>query len=618
MPRLAEGERSGIGTAGRVLALGAIIAAAVIVAFILFSGDGGYQVTARFQNAAQLVPGNEVYVGGVPAGSVKDIKITHDGQADVKFELLGQVRAAAPGHPRDHQADLAVGHRQPLRRRRGRRRHQPGDRVRAGGSAPSPPRPPSSSTQLFNLFDPVARVAVQDFFEGSDKMIQGKGQELQRGIKYLNPTLSTSRRLFKELTRDERLLARFLIDSGRLTETLSDRRTELTGLVRNLNGTFTALASQKGALAESIDRLPPFMRRANTTFVNLRAALDDVDPLVDASKPVAERLQPFLREARGLAADGGAHPARPLAHHQAARARSNDLIELVNSFPPLASTALDTKTINGARRRGAFPETSRGHAPLPAHRGDRPARTPTTWSAGSTTSRPPAPTTRWAASRARASTSTRSSATRRRHPAEPRRARRSSDSFKKCPGAAEVKLPDRTNVPTAEEQSFLDCREADRPVRGRRRVRRIVASVVVLALVAAGAFVLTGASGGSEHADLQARVRQRLRPHPGRRLQDRRRARRADQPVLGLQGAPAQGGRRGQAEPEGRRQAARGLPVRHQAAVADRRVLRGLPRGQGQAAHRRRHAAASAAPARRSRSTWSTTSCACPTASACA
>ena len=45
------------------------------------------------------------------------------------------------------------------------------------------------------------------------------------------------------------------------------------------------------------------MRRANTTFVNLRAALDDVDPLVDASKPVAKRLQPFLAQARAFAAD---------------------------------------------------------------------------------------------------------------------------------------------------------------------------------------------------------------------------------------------------------------------------------------------------------------------------
>ncbi len=31
--------------------------------------------------------------------------------------------------------------------------------------------------QLFDLFDPVARVAVRDFSEGSDKMLRGKGQE---------------------------------------------------------------------------------------------------------------------------------------------------------------------------------------------------------------------------------------------------------------------------------------------------------------------------------------------------------------------------------------------------------------------------------------------------------
>ena len=300
MPRLAEGERSGIGTVGRVLALGAIIAAVVIVAFILFSGDGGYQLTARFQNAAQLVPGNEVYVGGVPAGSVKDIKITQNGQADVQVEVLDKyaplrqgtraiIKQTSLSGIANRYVDIEVG-------------GGTNQAIESGGRiGPESTETAVELDQLFDLFDPVARVAVQDFFEGSDKMIQGKGQELQRGIQYLNPTLSTSRRLFKELTKDERLLARFLIDSGRLTQTLSDRRTELTGLVRNLNGTFTALASQKGALAESIDRLPPFMRRANTTFVNLRAALDDVDPLVDASKPVARRLQPFLREARGLA-----------------------------------------------------------------------------------------------------------------------------------------------------------------------------------------------------------------------------------------------------------------------------------------------------------------------------
>ena len=45
------------------------------------------------------------------------------------------------------------------------------------------------------------------------------------------------------------------------------------------------------------------MRQANTTFVNLRSALDDVDPLVNASKPVAKKLKPFLDQVQPLARD---------------------------------------------------------------------------------------------------------------------------------------------------------------------------------------------------------------------------------------------------------------------------------------------------------------------------
>ena len=84
------------------------------------------------------------------------------------------------------------------------------------------------------------------------------------------------------------------MDSSDLVTALAQRRRNLRGAVANLGTTFTALGSQKEALAESVERLPPFLRRANTTFVDLRAALDDVDPLVAAAKPVAVRLQPFL------------------------------------------------------------------------------------------------------------------------------------------------------------------------------------------------------------------------------------------------------------------------------------------------------------------------------------
>ena len=45
------------------------------------------------------------------------------------------------------------------------------------------------------------------------------------------------------------------------------------------------------------------MRQFNTTAVNLRAALDDVQPLVDATRPVARKLQPFAKRLRGFARD---------------------------------------------------------------------------------------------------------------------------------------------------------------------------------------------------------------------------------------------------------------------------------------------------------------------------
>ncbi len=40
------------------------------------------------------------------------------------------------------------------------------------------------------------------------------------------------------------------------------------------------------------------MRQSNTTFVNLRAALDDIEPLIDTAKPATKDLAPFLRELR--------------------------------------------------------------------------------------------------------------------------------------------------------------------------------------------------------------------------------------------------------------------------------------------------------------------------------
>ena len=100
------------------------------------------------------------------------------------------------------------------------------------------------------------------------------------------------------------------------------------------------------------------MRRANTTFVNLRAALDDLDPLVEDSKPVAKKLRPFLAELRPLARD--ARPTlRDLADDPAPPGADNDARRADQRCRCRRATRRCASRGNGAKREGAFPASAR-------------------------------------------------------------------------------------------------------------------------------------------------------------------------------------------------------------------------------------------------------------------
>ena len=71
-----------------MLAVAALVAAVAVVAAVLLRGNGDdYVVYAEFQNASQLVRGNEVRVAGATVGSVDDIELTNNGGARVKVKI---------------------------------------------------------------------------------------------------------------------------------------------------------------------------------------------------------------------------------------------------------------------------------------------------------------------------------------------------------------------------------------------------------------------------------------------------------------------------------------------------------------------------------------------------
>jgi phospholipid/cholesterol/gamma-HCH transport system substrate-binding protein len=341
-----------------MIALLALVAAAVLAALLLLGrGGGGYTVKADFENASQLVKGNLVQVSGQAVGKVKSIDLTPDGQAQVVMAINDDyaplrrgtkaiVRQASLSGIANRYVDLTLpGHGAPA--------------IPDGGTIGQDATTSAVDLdELFDTLDPPTRKDLQAVIKGSAAQYKGKGEQMNAGLLYLNPALAASSRLFRELNRDTPLLRRFIVASSQLVTDVAERRDDVAGLVDHLATTTTAIGDEQSALAESIGRLPDFMRRADTTFLNLRAALDDLDPLVEDSKPVAKKLRPFMAELRPLARD--ARPTlRDLADVLRRPGADNDLVELNRLQPPLRDATVRDVQANGKRREGAFPAAAR-------------------------------------------------------------------------------------------------------------------------------------------------------------------------------------------------------------------------------------------------------------------
>jgi phospholipid/cholesterol/gamma-HCH transport system substrate-binding protein len=341
----------------RIVALVAVAAAIVVVAVLLLTRGSAYTVDVQFQNASQLVKGNLVEVAGANAGTVKDITLTDDGQARVKLEITKDyaplrrgtraiVRQASLSGVANRYVDLQLGD------------GTSSDIADGGRIESSETQSAVDLDQIFNTFDPVARTAVQRDFRGFGEMYAGRSEQANEAFKRLSPALASSSTLFRELDRNSGYLDRFVVQTAKLVGDVAERRNDLAGVVDHLATTSSALAAQRSALGQSINELPTFMRKTNTTFVNLRAALDDLDPLVAESRPTIRKLRPFLRQLRPFAREA-VPTVRDLSRTIRQPGADNDLVELLNAQPAVDQAANQPVQANGKQREGAFPAMSR-------------------------------------------------------------------------------------------------------------------------------------------------------------------------------------------------------------------------------------------------------------------
>ncbi|HEY8501240.1 MAG TPA: MCE family protein [Solirubrobacterales bacterium] len=281
-------------TPARIATIAALAIAVIVLAAIFFGGNGGHKYTLVFQNAGQLVADNQVLIGGSPAGTVESIGLTDDNLAEVHVEVdqelhegtTAAIRATSLSGVANHYVSISPGPNS-----------NPAldDGAELGLSSTTTP---VDIDQFFNTFPPRVRKGLEDFIRGNATIYSGQGENANDSYKYFGTALNRTTAFARELNADQRLLSRFIVSSARLTTAVAGKGEQLSSAISNANTAFDAIASQNEAFDATLRELPPVMRQSNTTFVNLRAALDDLEPLVNTAKPATKDLAPFLAELR--------------------------------------------------------------------------------------------------------------------------------------------------------------------------------------------------------------------------------------------------------------------------------------------------------------------------------
>jgi virulence factor Mce-like protein len=279
-------------TASPVLVGAVTVLVTIVAVFLSYNANSGlpfvptYDLKADLPNAAQLVRGFEVRIGGARVGVISEIEPVRrdDGStfARVTMKLDKEIE------PLPADSFLRVRPRSALGLKY--LELEPG-RARAEGLAAGSTigvervRVGVELDEFFNMFDGPSRVGQRNSLDGYGGGLAGRGQDLNAAIEALRPLLRDLQPVMQNLSSRETRLGRFFAELGDAAEEAAPVAEEQAALFVNLDVSFTALASiARPFLQETISEAPatqevairdfprqrPFIRNQTALFRELR------------------------------------------------------------------------------------------------------------------------------------------------------------------------------------------------------------------------------------------------------------------------------------------------------------------------------------------------------------
>lgn len=314
-------------TASPVLVGAVTVLVTIVAVFLSYNANSGlpfvptYDLKANLPNAAQLVKGFEVRIGGARVGFLSKIEPKKRADGSAYAQVTMKLDKSIEPIPAD--STLLVRPRSSL----GLKYIEltPGD-GRAGLAAGSVMRVRQARPavveldDLFSMFDEKTRVGSRNALDGYGGGFAGRGQDINTAIEALVPLLADLEPVARNLSDPDTRLDRFFASLARAAAEVAPVAEDQASLFVNLDTSFTALAGiARPFLQETITESPlseqvairdfplqrPFIRNNTAFFRELRpgvAVLPHAAPiLADAFEAGTEVLPKTVQMNEDLA-----------------------------------------------------------------------------------------------------------------------------------------------------------------------------------------------------------------------------------------------------------------------------------------------------------------------------
>jgi virulence factor Mce-like protein len=291
--------RGSASIAANPVLIGAATTLVVLVAvFLAYNANSGlpfvpsYELKAELPDAANLVVGNDVRIGGTRVGTVGAIDPVVRRNGAVLARLTLKLETTVQPLPVDStvivrpRSALGLKYVQ-IARGTSRRGFEDGATIPVRNATPKP----VELDEVLNTFDDRTRAAGRTNIDEFGTALAGRGADLNQAIEELNPLLVTLVPVMRNLSDPRTQLSRTVRALGRTARIVAPAAETQAALFRNLDTTFAALATVATPLQQTIEGAPPALDAATRQLPRTRPFLANTQGLFAELRPGARALR---------------------------------------------------------------------------------------------------------------------------------------------------------------------------------------------------------------------------------------------------------------------------------------------------------------------------------------